>query len=149
MTTSSYAISAPKPGRPTTSAEYFADADALDAHSCSWALAISGLAGSLTSLVVVSDPAMLPVPVQRPPEALAQINGGGVPDLGPRARDVEGPAFREEVDAASIERRLHAERRAQYFAHGAGDPHRPHRNMPAGPGDSRRGRDPRIGRAHV
>src|SRR5437867_1778595 len=104
--------SAPMPGRPTTSAAYFARRDFPASNNCSCARAI---AARLAPLEVVvgssrrSEPAMFTVPVDRTSNPFAQTDLRGVPDFGARAGDVEGAALREEVDAPAVQRRLDAE----------------------------------------
>src|SRR4051794_6537932 len=97
---SSYFRSAPSPGRPTISSAYFSIADLPGANSWSCAL----------------EPAMLPVPVERSRDAVAQADGGCVADFLPSPRDVERAALREEVDAPPEDRRLDAERQADRLA---------------------------------
>src|SRR3990167_3155538 len=115
---SSYFSSAPRPGRPTTSALYFARLEQPGSDNCVWML----------------EPAMLAVPVQRATDALAEAHLRGVADFRFRTRDVERAALREEVDAAAVEGRLDAQRYANAFAHGSRGPERPHGQM------TRRGR---------
>src|SRR4029077_11167714 len=100
---------------PTTSSTYFSRLDVPGANSWSCALL---------------DPALLAVPIQRPPDPFAQADLRGVADLRPRARDVERPALREKVDAATVDRRLDAERGAERFTEGARHPEGPRRQMP-------------------
>ena len=69
------------------------------------------------------------VPRQRAPNAFAQADLRRVAELGAGAADVEGPALGEEIDAAAVERRLDAERRADRLADRPGDPERPHRQV--------------------
>src|SRR6185369_8231560 len=76
-----------------------------------------------------SNPALFAVPLQGTPDAFAQIDRRRVAELLTRARDIEGAALREEVDAAAVERRLETERGAGGFAGGAGEPERPHREV--------------------
>src|SRR5581483_9699546 len=117
MTMSSYLTSAAAPGRPTTSSAYLARADLPLADNWSWILSI------------VSEPAMLAVPVQGAPDTVAQRHARVVADLPPGARNVEGAALRVEVDASPVQRRLDPERRAERLAHGASRPERPYREM--------------------
>src|SRR5437667_2224934 len=116
ITTHSYFSSAPSPGRPTTSAVYFAALDVPGANSSSVALGMS-------------EPAMRAIPLNRSFDAVAQPDLRRVPDVATRAADVEGAAFGKEVDATAINRRLNTKGRADRFARGSGHPERPDRQV--------------------
>src|SRR4051794_31420118 len=117
--TSSCFSSAPMPGRPTTRSAYFVRLERPVSNSCSCARAIARPAAAPDVVVGssrMSDPAMASVPLNRTSDALSQADLRRESDFGPRARDVERTALREEVDPAAIERRLDAKWRAERLA---------------------------------
>src|SRR5262245_40986219 len=102
------------------SALYFARAPRSSRKSWSCARGISrGAPGS--------NPPLLTVPLQGPPDAVAQANRRVVTQLAPGPRDVEGPALSEEVYTAPVDWRRKAKRREDRLARGARQPERPDR----------------------
>src|SRR5690606_41108089 len=70
--------------------------------------------------------AVLTVPLQGAADAFAQSDGRCVAEFPLRAADIERPALAEKVDAPPVDGRRHAERCADDFTSGAGEPHGPH-----------------------
>src|SRR5215218_5115704 len=131
MVTISCRASAARPGRPITSAWYLARADTPGWNRSSCAREITRPLRRTAASLARSDPLVLFVPCQRPPDPLAERDRRRETEFPARPVDPEGAALGEEVDAPPVQRRLDPERAADCLARRPGQPERPHRQMQA------------------